>query len=160
MGLVLSQPEWEEFPHEGEMGSIVRHALFLYSQLLYTESSTSRFIQAISLLEFLAYPEEYRKMNNVKTVISRYVSINESERHKVLDRFMYLTSKKNASGEQIGLRTNIVHIGARLESLVRTEIERIELFKELDTYIRSVIDHMIKYSSLTYIDYQKLQDAM
>jgi hypothetical protein len=160
LGLVLNQPEWEDFPFGGEVGSVVRHALFLYSQLLHTESATARFIQALSLLEYLAFPYEYRPMKKVKTVISRYVSKNEKDRHNVLRRFEELTSKINDAGEQIGFRTRIVHIGARLEDLVSHERDRIELFLELDNYIRSVVNHMIKHSELTFIDYDKLRQSM
>jgi hypothetical protein len=159
-GIVLNQPEWDEFPHFGEVGDIVRDALLLYSQLLHTESATSRFIQAISLLEFIAYPKEFKKMERVKTVISRYASSNEDERHKVLERFKFLTGKKDALGNQIGLRTNIVHIGARLEDLVTLEIDRINLFIELDTYIRCSIKHMIKHSEMSFVDYKKIQELM
>jgi hypothetical protein len=159
-GIVLNQPEWDDFPHFGEVGAIVRHALFLYSQLIHTESSTSRYIQAISLLEFLADPQEFQKMQDVKKIISRYVSSNEQEREKIHERFKYLTGKKDANKNEIGLRTRMVHIGARLEDLIPFDIDRTELFKELDMYIRSVVDHMIKYSSLSISEYKDIRQSM
>jgi hypothetical protein len=161
LGLVLGQPEWNSFPSGGEICNVIHHALFLYSEMLKTESSTSRFMQAMSLLEFLAYPKEYQKFKKVKSVISNYIARSATERQKILDRFEELTGKvdKNTN-EQIGLRTRIVHIGARLENIVPFEHDRVELFRELDGYIRSVIDHMIRHSSLSFDEYEAVKENM
>src|SRR5690606_5597682 len=44
---------------EGEIGSVARHALRLYSEALEAATDTSRFVQLLSLIEFLAAPEDY-----------------------------------------------------------------------------------------------------
>ncbi|TOQ20928.1 hypothetical protein, partial [Vibrio parahaemolyticus] len=80
------------------------------------------------------------------------------ERKKILDRFEYLTGKIDEdTGEQIGLRTRIVHIGARFEDLVNLASERRDLFDELDLYIRIMINDMIEFSHISFDDYEKLR---
>ena len=161
VGLVLNQPEWDTIPSEGGICKVIQHALFLYSDMIKTESTTSRYIQAMNLLEYLAFPREYKNFKKVKTVISRYVASNESERIDILNRFEELTGKIDSNtGKQIGIRTRIIHVGARLEDLVKNEQSRIDLFRELDNYIRSVIDHMIEHSSLTYDEYEDVKKQM
>ncbi|QKF81673.1 hypothetical protein [Halarcobacter ebronensis] len=156
LGLALSQPEWDIFPKNGEVGKLVNHAMILYSQIIKTESSTSKFVQILSLLEFLAYPTEYKKFQDVKKVISRYIiqDTNSSEYQDLLKRFEELTGKIDSlTGEQVGLRTRIVHIGDRLENLLPTTNVRKQLFEELNGYVRCIIDHMIHYSDLSFEDY-------
>ncbi|MCB1212411.1 MAG: hypothetical protein KDK97_24015, partial [Verrucomicrobiales bacterium] len=68
IGIWLRQPEWQNFPGEGEVGKIVYHALTLYTTMLEASSDTIRFIQALSLLEFLAFPTDYKNMVEVKKV--------------------------------------------------------------------------------------------
>lgn len=72
LGVALSQPEWDIFPKNGEVGKLVNHAMILYAQIIKTESATSKFVQTLSLLEFLAYPTEYKTFKEVKKVIARY----------------------------------------------------------------------------------------
>jgi hypothetical protein len=156
LGLALSQPEWDNFPKKGEVGKLVNHAFLLYTQIIKTESATSKFVQILSLLEFLAFPTEYKKFQDVKKIIARYTiqDTNSKEYLDLLKRFEELTSKKDAgTGEQVGLRTCIVHIGDRIENLLPTANERKELFEELNTYVRNVIDHMIQYSNLSLEEY-------
>ncbi|WP_139834959.1 hypothetical protein [Pseudomonas sp. B35(2017)] len=161
LGLDLRQPEWDQFPKDGEVGKIATHALSLYSQMLQTQSATSKFVQALSLIEFLAFPDECVTYKKVKTVVSRYMVEGLAERKRILDRFECLTGKKDEiTGEEIGFRTRIVHIGARLEQLVKTRSERQELFAELDGYIRTMIDHMIEHSHLSSADYEVVKSNM
>ena len=161
LGLDLQQPEWDRFPQNGEIGKLVTHALSLYSQMLQTQAATPKFIQALSLIEFLAYPDKYQSFKKVKTIVSRYVTQCPAERKSILDRFEELTGKKDeVTGEEKGLRTNIVHIGARLEDLVKNRSEREKIFRELDVYIRAIIDHMIKFSYMSYDEYEVIKDNM
>lgn len=161
LGLVLQQPEWDCFPQDGEIGRIVIHALSLYSQMIQTQSSTSRFIQSLSLLEFLAFPTEYKNFKKVKSVISKYVASSPKGRKVILDRFEELTSKIDQdTKKQIGLRTRIIHIGGRLERLLPSRIDRERLFKELDGYLRCVIDHMIQYSYMSLKEYDEVKERL
>lgn len=161
LGLDLRQPEWDRFPRDGEVGKFATHALSLYSQILQAQSATSKFVQALSLIEFLAYPTEYKQFKKVKTVVSRYMSDCLGERKRILDRFEELTGKVDeATGEQIGIRTKIVHIGSRLEHLIKSRSERQKLFSELDGYIRKMIDHMIEHSHMTHAEYEGVKETM
>ncbi len=161
LGLGLRQLDWDSFPAEGEVGHIVQHALSLYAALLEASNPTARFMQALSLLEFLAYPDEYKTFVEVKKVIARYVARDRTEYQLLLDRFLELTGKKDpASGRIIGYRTRVVHMGERIERIVPGSDRRKQLFLELDRYIRPVIDHMIQYSSLTLADYQPIREDL
>src|SRR5204862_915963 len=119
LGLPLDQFEWDSFPQDGESGQIVQHALSLYSSLLGSDNPTARFMQALGLLEFLAYPDEYQKFEKVSKVIARYVAREPTEYQRLLARFIELTGKKDAdTGRIIGYRTRVVHMGERIEQLV------------------------------------------
>ena len=147
LGLTMRQLEWNDFPADGEIGHIVQHALSLYAALLEANNHTARFMQALSLLEFLAYPNEYKKFEEVKKVIARHVARDATQYHKLLERFKVLTGKKDPdTGREIGYRTRIVHMGERIEKLIPDVNVRRQLFSELDSYIRPVIDHMIDHS--------------
>jgi len=161
IGLIASQPEWNSFPRDGEVGNIALRAISQYSQILKTESATSRFVQALSLLEFLAFPYEYKNFKKVKSVIAGCFSRDLTERKKILDRFEYLTGKVDEdTGKNIGLRTRIVHIGARFEDLVELTSERREIFSELNLYIKFMINHMIKFSHMSFDDYERLRSEL
>lgn len=153
VGLKINQPEWNSFPKNGEVGQVVSHALTLYIQMIQTPSTNSRYVQALSLLEYLAYPNEYKGFKEVKKIIAKYVAKDITERDYLYERFKELTGKKDTvTNEELGLRTLIVHIGGDIESLLNLE-DREKVFVELDSYIRYIIDFMIKYSDMDYNDY-------
>lgn len=169
LGMELRQFEWNELPQRGEVGAMVSQALALYSQLLESNSATSKFVQAMSLLEFLAYPEHMAIMKDVKTVIAKYLAPEGTERYKaILNRFMELTGKRDASVEKErgkiparafdGFRTRIVHLGQRLEQIVPSLRSRVALFAELDSYIEPVIRHMIEHSQMSFGEYADYRD--
>ena len=160
LGLSLQQLEWGEFPRDGEVGNIVNHALSLYAALLESDNHTSRFIQATSLLEFLAQPYAYLKFKEVKKVIARYVARDHAEYQTILDRFEELTSKKTDTDQDIGYRTNVVHMGKRIENLVPDHQALSQLFLELDGYIRPMIDHMISHSEMSFDDYLNVRNLL
>jgi hypothetical protein len=158
VGIGLNQPEWQSFPSEGEVGKIVYHALTLYSTMLEANSDTQRFVQALSLLEFLAFPSDYKAFDDVKKVVARYIATDQGSYNRVLERFFELTGKKDpTTGQIVGFRTRIVHIGDRIESLVPNPKERRKLFAELDGYIRPVIDHMIEHSEIGFDEYTEIR---
>ena len=157
-GIWLRQPEWQRFPGEGEVGKTVYHALTLYATMLEAGSDTIRFVQALSLLEFLAFPTDYKAFEEVKKVIARYIATDQTTYNRVLERFYELTGKKDPLTKAIiGLRTRVVHIGDRIESLIPSPKARRELFAELDGYIRPVIDHMIQHSELGFDEYTEIR---
>lgn len=153
VGLKINQPEWGDFPKNGEVGKFASHALSLYMQMIQSQSNNSRYVQALSLLEYLAYPKEYKPFKDVKKVIAKYVAKDNTHKVYLYERFHELTGKKDSeTNEHIGLRTLIVHIGANIETLLESkDIEKV--FVELDGYIKEIIDFMIKYSDMDYDDY-------
>jgi hypothetical protein len=52
-----------------------------------------KFIQALTLLEFLADPRDYRKFEDVKKIVARYVATTREEYARILERFLELTGK-------------------------------------------------------------------
>jgi hypothetical protein len=161
IGLPIVPIELDKFPGTGEVGCIAKRALSLYTALLEANSPSAKFVQAISLLEFLADPLRYRKFIEVKKIVARYVATTQRDYECVLSRFEDLTGKKDSvTGGEIGYRTRIVHIGDRLDTLLPNFDDRQKLFLELDGYIRPIIDHMIANSSLAFAEYEKVRDAL
>jgi len=161
LGLSVGYIEQEMFPKNGEVGHILNHSLMLYTALLETDSPTIRFTQAISLLEYLAFPGEYRRFQEVKKIISRYVATDQNEYNLLMERFKVLTGQKDESTrETIGLRTKIVHMGCTLDELLPGFEERQRLFGELDRYIRAAMDHMKTYSDLPWEKYKQIRDRL
>lgn len=161
IGLPLEPIEHSDFPSDGEVGHIVTHALFSYTEMLEANSATARFMQALALLEFLAFPDEYQKFEKVKKVIARYVAKSPAEYDQLLDRFYELTGKKDPQSNQIiGYRTRVVHMGDRIEDVVPNDQDQKELFVELDSYLRAVIDHMIAHSELSFENYLRVREQL
>lgn len=171
LAMDVSEVEWDKLPGDGEVGNLARRALTLYAELLDSHSETSRFVQAMSLLEFLAYPDEFTKFQKVKMVIAEYFTSERTpERTRLETRFLELThglqypdgDQKDDKGRPVlrlepGVRTRIVHHGDRLDQVVPTVEAREDLFRELDAYIRPVIDHMIANSELSFEEYCKIR---
>ena len=93
LGLSIEEVAENQFPKDGEIGFIARHGLSLYSAIQEANNPTACFIQALALLEFLAFPDEYRKFEQVKKVIARYAARDGSHYQALLDRFLELTGK-------------------------------------------------------------------
>ncbi len=161
LGLPIESLDSEDFPTGGEVGHIVEHALSLYSGLLEVNNPTAKFVQALSLLEFLADPTAYQKFEKVKKIVGRYVARTPAEYQALLERFRQLSSLEDpVSKKQTGYRTRIVHMGDRLDALIPHPDERRRLFEELDHYIRSIINHMVKHSNLSFNEYLEIRSAM
>ena len=69
LGLVAHEVDWNELPKEGEVGNIVRQALSMYSDILENSNPTAKFMQAMSLFEFLVSPGEYSKSEYLRKII-------------------------------------------------------------------------------------------
>lgn len=172
LGMPLIQPEWDRMPGKGEMGELVRRGLALYSQLLEANSETSRYVQSMSLFEFLAYPDRYADFEKVRKVIAKYLSEDKTlQSHQLAKRFQQLGSGerhidpvlKKPNGKPVihkgrGLRQQMVHEGKRLEQILPSDIKRTALFQELDSYLRPVIKHMIEYSHMDFEDYEEIRE--
>lgn len=154
LGLPIESIDHTRFPKTGAVGRLVDHALALYRDMLEASSSTSQFVQCLSLLEFLVEPDSYCSFGKVRKIVARYNAANQAEYNKLLDRFFELTGKKDdATGHHIGYRTRIVHMGNRIEDILPDLPDRKNLFVELDGYMKRVIDHMIAHSEKSLADY-------
>ncbi|PKO16815.1 MAG: hypothetical protein CVU39_06250 [Chloroflexi bacterium HGW-Chloroflexi-10] len=160
LGLPLESVDKNLFPKSGEVGKIVKHALSLYSSLMESSNLTVKFTQCMSLIEFLAFPDEYKKFSDVSKIISRYVAKNAKEYQDLLERFNDLTGRKDPeTNEIIGLRTRIVHLGDKIETILPDDALNM-LFLDLQIYIKAVIDHMIQYSDLSWDEYLDLRNQL
>lgn len=161
LGLPIESVDHALYPKNGEVGFIAKHALSLYTTLLEAESPTLRFVQALSLLEFLAYPDDFKKFQDVKKVISRYIAQDRHQYDKLLNRFKELTGEKDKNTNRFtGYRTRIVHMGERLEDIIPDDEQRDKLFVELEGYIKAVLDHMIKNSNMAWTLYLSIREKM
>jgi hypothetical protein len=149
IGLDLDLPPSRKPPDSGEVGALVQHALALFRDALETSNETHRFTRVMTLLEFLASPDSFQKMQDVKREIATHFANNANTYQRVLERFRELTSKEE-NGTQTGLRTLIVHHGRYLEDLIPQEQDRRTLFRELQSYAHAVIDDMLLHSGFTW----------
>jgi hypothetical protein len=167
LGMTLEQYEWDKLPAWGETGQIARRGLRMYSELLYAGTQTSKFVQTMSLFEFLAYPDQFAKMEEVKKLIARYSAPTQTpEYERILTRFLDLTGREEKTVDpttgktirkHLGFRTRIVHLGERLEQIVPSERDRNLLFAELQSYLMPVLQHMIQHSSSTFDEYKSIR---
>ena len=124
----------------GEVGHIAEHALSLNTLILEAHNQTSKFTNAMTLLEYLAYPDCYKKFEDVKKEICVHVANNKLEYHKFLNRFHELTSK-----EGYAYRTKIIHLGQTIEMILNNDAQKIEiLLDEIQRYCCHVIDDIVK----------------
>lgn len=161
MGLELEQLEWNEFPRDGEVGRVVEHALSLYAAMLEANSETHQFVQAMSLLEFLAGPTSYTESEKIRKIVARYSAKDCVEYAQLQDRLDQIGGKKDkAANVHTGYRTRVVHIGERIEQILPDMKERKAFFRELDGYIRAVIDHMVARSEMTWAEYEAEREKL
>jgi len=161
LGLPIEKIPEEEFPGDGEVGYLAQQGLALYTAILESDSATAKFTQSLALLEFLAEPLDYMHFPEVAKIIARYAAKNRSDYERLKERFRELTSKKDPNtGEHVGYRTRIMHMGDRLERIIPSREERLELLKEIDGYIRVVLDHMIGHSYHSYDAYLQIRDTL
>ncbi|MEK6638885.1 MAG: hypothetical protein AABY88_12470 [Pseudomonadota bacterium] len=131
---------------DGEVGAVARQALRMYSEALEASTETSRFVQMMALIEFLAAPEDYMRMKLVKRMIARQVARDRADYDAILQDFLCLTSESGAAqGANRGLRHNIVHVGKRLEDLADRG-EREAIFRRLSRYAGATIQQLRDHS--------------
>ncbi len=147
LGLELDGIDADEFPSQGEVGHVVGHALRLYAAAQEASSQTAKLIQSMGLLEYLAFPDEFCPLKKVRAVIVHYAAHNAVRRAKLTERF------KNDLFGPNGYRTQIVHNGGRIEQLLPAAEKRKMLFREMDGYIRLLIEDMLHHSELTWAEF-------
>lgn len=124
----------------GEVGNIIKHALRLYSNIVEASNYTNKYVQALSLIEYLSNPFEFEKMQKLKGHVIAFSVDNKKSYHKLSERFKLLTGLKDEQGIEIGYRTNIVHNGKLIEQLLNKPYESEFLIKELQYYICNYLE--------------------
>ncbi|MEM1145490.1 MAG: hypothetical protein AAGI88_23190 [Pseudomonadota bacterium] len=114
----------------------------MYSEALYANTDTARFIAIASLFEYLAYPEDYEQWRKVKKEIATHIARDKKHYHELSERFREL-SHIEIDGAEAGIRTQLVHLGRDLVDLMPVQSDRKKLFDELHAYCIKVIDHLM-----------------
>ncbi|TEB10487.1 hypothetical protein Psfp_04159 [Pelotomaculum sp. FP] len=149
----------EFFNNIAEVGAVVRTGLNLYTGVLEANTNTSKFIRAMSLFDYLAYPNNFKKFEKVKKEIACHIAQTRQQYNNISNRFQELTGKKDETGSYTGFRTRIVHLGGTLEEILGDN-EIIKLFLELNRYIGKVIQDMMDHSHYTWDEFTNYRDAL
>lgn len=161
IGLELDFPPTTEMPlpEEGEVASVASHGLSLLSEAMMATNETVKFMRLMTLLEFLASPDEYQSWKKLKGHIACHVAQTKTKYLKLCERFQALTSVEN-NGVQLGFRTLIVHQGKLLPDLIPDYKERKLLFRELQGYVMHCLADMIKNKEMEWEEYMKRRSAL
>ena len=144
-GVGLELRDWSPYPilNCGEVGNIARRALSLYSRALEGSDNSIKFMQVMSLLEFLAMPGEYIGSDGARKTVALHMANTKQEYHRLSQRLRNLQGAKTPEGRQIGYRTRVVHCGERIEDILAPGENLIGLFRELGSYIHRIVDFLI-----------------
>lgn len=137
------------------VSNIIKHAIRLYSDILYMPTSTNKFMQSMTLIDYLGNPFEFQKMQINKSKIAPFSADSHAQYNLICERFKYLTSQKDSNDNQIGLRTNIIHNGKSIDELIFDGYEIDLILKEIQLYICNFINGILDYSDQndwTYIE--------
>lgn len=144
-----------------EVSSIAKLALAMNTGFLESNSSTTKFVRAMILLEFLAFPDKskYQTFDKVSTQICYHIASDYQHYLSLKKRFYELTYKKDEETQQpIGYRERIVHFGHELEDILdNDEIKIKKLMLELQGYIGKVIMHMIDNYKMSWDEFLKFR---
>jgi hypothetical protein len=146
LGLELDRDAGPISIGRGEVGNIARRGLSLLSTAMEANSLTAKFTQCFFTLEFLAFPYDVKKMEVVKGQIATHLARDKAHYHAICEQLRSWTHCLDADERQIGLRTNMVHLGERFESLVPNHIDQTRIFQKLQQYIGKTIHDLIGMS--------------
>lgn len=140
-------------PNDGDVAGIVLHGLSLYSEALYSSNETIKFIRVMTLFELLASPDKCHSWKELKGDIACHCAADKAGYLRLCERFRALTSIRDTSGNQLGLRTLIVHNGKLLPELLPGIKERTSLFRELQGCAFIVLTDMLTHVGLSWKEY-------
>jgi hypothetical protein len=142
----------------GELGALAAHALRLYSEALEATSETSKFVQLMAMIEFLADPNDYTKMQDAKKAIGRQIATDRAHYEAIQQDFFRLATEPGPVHiPKQGLRHNIVHFGKRIEDLTTPE-ERKAIFHRLARYVGVPIQQMIERSGEAWSSIEAIRE--
>lgn len=128
----------------GEVGRLCKYALKLNTTIAESDNQSVKFMQIMTLLEFLGSPHEYKQFQMIKGKIISYVATDKKHYHSLSEKFKYYSKD---------LRTEIVHNGKRIEDLL-TAKEIFGLFQFFHRTIFTIILDMITNFDMDWFDYQ------
>ncbi len=129
---------------DGEVGGVVQHAMRLFSDVMNANTNTSKFLRAMTLLEFLGSPFKYQKFQESKKGVIAHVARNFDDYQRLLQRFKQFSDLKcETTNAQLGYRTLLVHHDRFLEEVIHSHAERRSLFLELQGYAHAVISDLV-----------------
>ncbi len=137
-------------PKLGEVSAITAHALSLFSDVMNASNETTKYVRAMTLLEFLGSPDEFRTWRKLKGELICHFAKDKIDYLRLTERFKELTSKQDDNDPETGLRTLIVHHGKFLHELVPDRKKRKQLFMELQRYAERVLKDMLSHGSSTW----------
>jgi hypothetical protein len=160
IGLDLDQDRPEPLPSvsDGEVGAVVVHALSLLSDAMYSRNDTSKFLRAMTLMEYLANPDEFQRWSNVKGNIACHCAQTKPGYLQIMVRLHELSGLQDSSGAERGIRTLVIHHGKFLEEVIPDRLQRRALFAEMFGYIGAVVKDMLEHAELTwdqFTDYRR-----
>lgn len=142
-----------------EVGAIARTGLSLFTSVLEANTNTTKFIKAMSLFEYLAYPHDYKNFQKVKKEITCHIAKDKQQYERITNRFFELTGKRDEAGAYIGYRTRIVHLGETLEEILdEKQIEK--LLIEINRYLGIVIEDMINHMNYSWEEFISYRDTL
>lgn len=153
LDLDFELPKQLPMASDGEVAAVAIHAMSLLSDAMHASNDTSKFVRVMTLLEFLASPDEYKTWKKLKGEIACHCVNSKQGYLQLVDRIKVLTSNVDELGVQRGFRTLVVHHGKFIEELIPDRKKRRELFRELQGYCTRVLDDMLENRALSWTDY-------
>ncbi|BAZ84158.1 hypothetical protein [Dolichospermum compactum] len=129
----------------GEVYHIVNNALRLNYQILEQDNLTAKFIQIMTLFDFLANPYKFEVFQDAKKKFIPHIANNNQEYLFLVDRFMKFSKD---------YRSDVVHNGKHITEILNELIDIESLFIELQNYISKIISELI---SLSHISWNELE---
>lgn len=161
LGLQLdSSPKLLLDASQGEVAAIAVHGLTLLSDSMMAGNDTVKFARVMTLLEFLANPNEYENWKSAKGNTICHCCNDEKTYHRLSERFREFTSIEDEKGLQKGYRTLIVHHGKFLEEIIPEETLRKRLFIELQGYVGKVLIDMLHNPSKTWLEFENYRETL
>lgn len=146
----LDHPEPLPSASDGEIGAVVAHGLSLLSDAMYSRNDTSKFLRTMTLMEYLANPDEYQNWSKAKGNIACHSARSKEQFLRISARMRELTSIKEPATVERGIRTLVIHHGKFLEEVIPDRSQRRALFAEMFGYVGAVIRDMLEHAELTW----------
>jgi hypothetical protein len=134
----------------GQVGKIAKYALKLNTLIVESDDESMKFMQIMTLFEYLGDPNNYEKFQKLKGKLIACIAKDKNEYHSLSEKF------KDYSQQ---IRTEIIHNAKRLEQIIPKEEERKILFTELRNHVFILIEDLIDHYNLDWQEYDDYREA-